>query len=136
LLSLVTIDDISTFSAANEIRRLTALPVLYEQLLLEHEAVHKELYSRVALRLQDRAQTPADDEALWKEARGAECASPSFIEKIFIAGCYEILSSCGERPPNLQGVWAGNYHVPWSGDYTKNGNLQTAISGLLPSGDF
>ncbi|WP_217591758.1 hypothetical protein [Cohnella sp. GbtcB17] len=73
---------------------------------------------------------------MWEEARRSDSASPAFIEKIFNAGRYEILSSCGEHPPNLQGVWAGSYRVPWSSDYTQNGNVQTAIAGLLPSGDF
>lgn len=135
LVSLVVIDDLAAFSAAHEASRLSALPAAYERLLREHASVHQERYSRISLQLQDDA-LPADDEALWAAGRQSGSAPASFMEKIFNAGRYEILSSCGGLPPNLQGVWAGVYPVPWSSDYTQNGNVQTAISGLLPSGDF
>lgn len=55
---------------------------------------------------------------------------------IFDAGRYEILSSCGQLPPNLQGIWNPMYAPPWCSDYTQNGNVQTAILGLMPCGDF
>lgn len=137
LVSVIRIDDIRTFCVEDEIRRLLDLPVSYARLLHEHEAVHKERYERISLRLDPAAdQSECDDETLYKDAREADAASSAFLEKIFNAGRYEILSSCGARPPNLQGVWAGSYRVPWCSDYTQNGNLQTAIAGLLPSGDF
>lgn len=77
------------------------------------EQLHKSRYDRISLTLPDK-----------------------HLETMFYAGRYEILSSCGEFPPNLQGVWTGTYDTPWSSDYTQNGNLQTAILGLLPCGDF
>lgn len=85
----------------------------YAALLGRHTAIHKERYDRIRLQLEDK-----------------------HLETMFHAGRYEILSSSGELPPNLQGVWNGTYDTPWSSDYTQNGNLQTAILGLLPCGDF
>ncbi|WP_017815767.1 glycosyl hydrolase family 95 catalytic domain-containing protein [Paenibacillus shenyangensis] len=159
LLSLIPVEEIHSFSAQEEISRLRALPADYSELLLRHESVHKERYTRIDLRLDSdsydlrtpeeaeagtasrgdsdsRSDTGGSDESLWIEARASAEAPPAFLEKMFHAGRYETLSSCGEWPPNLQGVWAGSHNVPWCSDYTQDGNLPTVISGLLPSGDF
>lgn len=37
----------------------------------------------------------------------------------------------GDRSPALAGIWGGTYTPPWSGDYTHNGNVQSAISSVL-----
>ncbi|CAM3459184.1 MULTISPECIES: glycosyl hydrolase family 95 catalytic domain-containing protein [Saccharibacillus] len=147
LLSLIPVADVRAFSAEDEIARLLALPASYGELLQRHEAVHAQRYGRISLRLGEevrglRTLSAAGDretgggEALWTEARAAAEAPPAFLERMFHAGRYETLSSCGEWPPNLQGVWAGSHNVPWCSDYTQDGNLPTVISGLLPSGDF
>lgn len=86
----------------------------YEIMLSKHLEYHKNRYGRIELELPDQKH----------------------LETIFNAGRYAILSSSGETPPNLQGVWTGTYEGGWSSDYTQNGNLQTAILGLLPCGDF
>ena len=86
----------------------------YENMIKDHLKIHKNRYEKMELELPEEKH----------------------LETIFNAGRYEILSSCGEIPPNLQGVWTGTYEGGWSSDYTQNGNLQTAILGLLPSGDF
>lgn len=52
------------------------------------------------------------------------------------AGRHGIFYVCGETLPNLQGIWTGTYDVPWGSDYTQNGNLQTAILVLLPTGNL
>ena len=55
------------------------------------------------------------------------------LEKQFDAGRYNILCSSGDYPPNLQGIWGGTYWPAWSGDYTLNGNVQSAIAADLPA---
>ena len=42
-----------------------------------------------------------------------------------------MISSSGELFPNLQGIWGGTYGPPWSGDFTLNGNVQSAIAANL-----
>lgn len=86
---------------------------LYKNMLREHLKIHKERFERIELSLENQ-----------------------HLNCIFNSGRYAILSSSGELPPNLQGVWTGTYDAGWSSDYTQNGNLQTAIMGLLPTGDF
>ena len=87
--------------------------VSYQQMYAEHAVIHQNQYDTMKLELENK-----------------------HLEAIFQAGRYEIFSACGETPPNLQGIWTGTYDVPWSSDYTQNGNLQTAILALLPTGNF
>lgn len=47
-----------------------------------------------------------------------------FIQKMFDYGRYLLISSSGQLPPNLQGVWNGIWYPPWSSDYTLDENLQ------------
>jgi alpha-L-fucosidase 2 len=53
------------------------------------------------------------------------------LEKQYDAGRYNILSSSGELFPNLQGIWGGTYGPPWSGDFTFNANVQSAIAANM-----
>ncbi|MHC4913396.1 MAG: glycosyl hydrolase family 95 catalytic domain-containing protein, partial [Planctomycetota bacterium] len=53
------------------------------------------------------------------------------LEKEFDAARYAILSSSGELPPTLQGVWTGTWHPPWQSDYTQNGNVPSALASML-----
>lgn len=129
------LEDFRDFEPEFLMERLEGIPDDFQQVREENEADMGERFRRISLSLEDSKRFE-NDRALYQNARFAGKASPSYLQKIFDAGRYEILSSCGEYPPNLQGVWAGSYHVPWSSDYTQNGNLQTAIAGLLPCGDF
>ncbi|GAF77042.1 unnamed protein product, partial [marine sediment metagenome] len=49
----------------------------------------------------------------------------------FDAGRYNIISSTGDLPPTLQGVWAGTYNPPWASDFTHNGNVPSALASML-----
>jgi hypothetical protein len=117
----------------------------YDELLESHKAIHGDMFQRAEMLLESHVHMrksllvdmPAeDDEKIWEESRNKMPISPEFLNKAFYAGQYEILSSCGFYPPNLQGVWTGAYGVCWSSDYTNGGNAQTSILSLLPSGMF
>lgn len=110
--------------------RTDSLPPSFPALLERHTALHGELLGRVRLDLHGGADRELSAGALWEKSRSGRVPN-AFYEKIFDAGRYEILSSCGDWPPNLQGVWTGTYAVPWSSDYTNNGNVQTAVASLL-----
>ena len=41
---------------------------------------------------------------------------------------YNAICSAGELPPTLQGIWGGIWCPMWSGDYTLNGNVPSAVA--------
>ncbi|MEO3861052.1 glycoside hydrolase N-terminal domain-containing protein [Acrocarpospora sp. B8E8] len=63
-------------------------------------------------------------------AQGGE----QLIETLYAAGRYAIISSVGDLPPTLQGVWSGTCHPAWQSGYTIDGNLQSAVAALLSTG--
>jgi hypothetical protein len=110
--------------------RLSAVPADYGALLERHRRLHGALFDRVRLDLgggADRAQT---SEALLARAAAGDLPM-ALVEKEFDAGRYNIISSTGDLPPTLQGVWTGTYSPPWSSDFTHNGNVPSAIASLL-----
>ncbi|MEU4560290.1 glycoside hydrolase N-terminal domain-containing protein [Actinoplanes sp. NPDC023936] len=83
----------------------------FDVLLARHVAVHGELFGRVRL---DLGGDP--------------------VQRLFDAGRYAIISSTGERPPTLQGVWTGTYSPPWRSGWTVDGNLQAAVLAVHSTG--
>lgn len=110
--------------------RLAALAPGYDALLERHAKLHGDLFRRVRLDLGGGADRALSSEELIAKSSD-EALSPALVEKAFDASRYNIISSIGELPPNLQGVWAGTYDPPWASDYTQNGNVQSAIASLL-----
>jgi hypothetical protein len=111
-------------------QKLAGLPTDYEGLLARHARLHGEIFNRVRLDLGGGAEPARTSEELLAEARQGR-PSKALIEKVFDAGRYNILSSTGELPPTLQGVWAGTYDPPWASDFTHNGNVPAAIASML-----
>ncbi len=108
--------------------------------LERHRAVHGDLMSRFRLELEggsDRpgapGEAPARPDALGEELLAAGPA-PDLIARLVDAGRYAIISSCGDLPPTLQGVWSGTYDPPWRSGYTFDGNLPSAVAALHTTG--
>lgn len=97
----------------NELTRLRQLPADYAKLFERQMFTHGELMRRVSLHLGN-----------------------TDLEARFNAGRFEMLSGCGTYPPRLQGIWTAIFAVPWGSDFTNDGNIESAILGLLPSGMF
>jgi len=104
-------------------------PADFARLLSRHVKIHGELYNRVRLNLGGENTRSLQSETL--VARAREKVTPAMIERLFDAARYNIICATGVRPPNLQGIWNGNWTPPWSSDFTQDGNVQVAISGLL-----
>ena len=100
-------------------------------LLKAQSAVQGELMGRVSLSLDapgaDRAK-PSEELNRDSESMEAPLAK---IERAFDAGRYNIICCTGYHPPNLQGLWSATWAAPWSGSFTVNGNMETAVSFLL-----
>lgn len=75
-------------------------------------------------------------EDLWQAAReGDKDSRRRVIEVAYLSGRANIISSTGELPATLQGVWQGTWQPAWSADYTLNGNVQNGgIASLIPTG--
>ncbi|WP_207422582.1 glycosyl hydrolase family 95 catalytic domain-containing protein [Desertivirga brevis] len=111
-------------------REIDELGKSYENLLSKHIAIHGALFNRSKLSLN------ASKEARLLHAEellllAKQTVSPALIEKVYDAGRYNILSSTGTNPPNLQGLWSGTWSAPWNGDFTHDGNLATAVASLF-----
>lgn len=101
----------------------------YTKLLASHVDVHGDLFKRVKLDLGGGADINLQSEALVLKARRE--VTPAMIEKQFDAARYNIISSVGYNPPNLQGIWGGTWTPPWSSGFTHDGNVEVAVSALL-----
>ncbi|WP_165784652.1 glycosyl hydrolase family 95 catalytic domain-containing protein [Solitalea longa] len=119
-------------SLANDLKAyLSNKSVNYDDLLARHAKVHGELFNRMKLNLNgDASDRLLNTEELILKAKHK--VPLAIIEKAFDAGRYNIISSTGYNPPNLQGLWSGTWTAPWTGGFTNDGNLATAVSGLLP----
>lgn len=116
------------------------LPEGSAALLLEgHRRLHGELMGRFRLRLNGAAGTPPSAVDPAGVGRGlppdtGHGVSPELVSRLVDAGRYAIVSSCGELPPTLQGVWSGTHDPPWRSGYTFDGNLPSALAGLHTTG--
>ena len=102
----------------------------FAALLARHAELHGGLFNRCRLDLGGGADRALTAEALIAKSRVGNL-SPALLEKEFDACRYAVISSSGELFPNLQGLWNGTWSPPWSGDFTLNGNVQTAIAADL-----
>ncbi|QDU89018.1 hypothetical protein Pla175_24030 [Pirellulimonas nuda] len=102
----------------------------YDRLLEEHAKRHGELFGRMRLDLGGGADRGLTTEELL-ELSTYEEPNRALIEKEFDAARYNIISSTGELPPTLQGVWGGTYVPGWASDFTHNGNVPSAIAANL-----
>jgi len=107
------------------------LPADYAQLLKRHAAIHGRLFNRMRLDIGGGGDHRLTTEELLDRSTN-ENLSRALTEKAFDAGRYNIISCTGELPPTLQGVWAGTYVPSWASDFTHNGNVPSAIAGMLP----
>ena len=119
-------------SGIDELKKeLTAMPTAYDVLLQRHAKEHGAIFNRMRLDLGGGAADHAlTSEKLLEKSKVGDL-SKALLEKEFDASRYAILSSSGDQFPNLQGIWTGTWSPPWSGDYTMNGNVQSAIASDL-----
>lgn len=111
--------------------RLQGITPAYEALRDAHAAIHAALFHRVTLALCDKTEEQVATEEL-QEQSAAGNTNRALIQKAFEAGRYGTICSTGVLPPALQGIWTGTWRPRWSGDFTLNGNVQSAVAAALP----
>ena len=130
LIDIRLLDDPAKSALEEMDQALTQLPADYGQLLNDHARLHGELFNRMRLDLGGGADRQRTTEELL-ELSTYEQPNRALIEKEFDAARYNIISSTGELPPTLQGVWGGTYVPGWASDFTHNGNVPSAIASNL-----
>jgi alpha-L-fucosidase 2 len=112
------------------------LPADYDRLLRPHAAIHGELYNRVSVDFGGGADRALTTDVLLAQAIKTRELPLALLEKVYDACRYVVLSSSGDLPPNLQGIWNGSWSPPWHSDYSADANLQLAVdsvvSGAMP----
>ncbi len=107
------------------------IPVDYAQLLHDHARLHGKLFNRMRLNVGGKADDHRRTTEELLELSTYESPNRALIEKEFDAARYNIISSTGELPPTLQGIWGGTYVPGWASDFTHNGNVPSAIASYL-----
>lgn len=102
----------------------------FTALVERHSKIHGEIFNRSRLDLGGGSDPNLTSEELISKSHMGTL-NPALLEKQYDAARYNILSSSGEMFPNLQGIWGGTYGPEWSGDFTLNGNVQSAIAADL-----
>ncbi|SMP56175.1 Glycosyl hydrolase family 65, N-terminal domain [Neorhodopirellula lusitana] len=140
----IAIDSLETFDAdggsLQSLKdRLAKIEGDYDALLSRHVAIHQPMFDRVQFQLTvddvsgDPGQLLSSENliALQKTLPG-ERIQLTLLQKMFDMGRYTLISSSGEWPPNLMGIWNGDWRPEWSGDFTldANVNLQIAAANL------
>ncbi|MDO7172519.1 glycosyl hydrolase family 95 catalytic domain-containing protein [Mariniflexile sp. AS56] len=105
---------------------LNGLSGSYDQLLNSHILIHKERFNRVSLDLGGNHGIGKTTEQIIAES--ANGPTPELLELLFDVGRYSLISSSGELPPTLMGIWGDTWNPRWWGHYTNDSNLNLAIS--------
>jgi alpha-L-fucosidase 2 len=99
----------------------------YSTLLDAHTKIHSEMFKRFNLQLGSAEKTNQTSEDLISASSFGNLKS-QLVNQLCEASRYALISSTGELPPALQGIWGGTWRPNWSGDFTQNGNVQSAIA--------
>lgn len=99
----------------------------YAGLLKRHSKIHGEMFNRFQLKLGSDEEKDLTSEELLKSSKHGKL-NPLLVEKLCEAARYILISSTGELPPTLQGIWGGTWRPASSGDFTHNGNVPSAIA--------
>lgn len=130
LIRIVLLDESRKSRTMETSAALAALAPDFEKLLVPHAALHGEIFHRSKLDVGGGVDRHLPTEDLIAKS-GIGSTNPALLEKLYDASRYNMLSSSGSRMPNLQGIWTGTWSPFWSGDFTMNGNLQTAMAANL-----
>jgi len=113
------------FKPVNRIAKFTN--TRYTDLLAAHQRIQSEMFNRFSLKLGNKENEPQTAEDLLASSSfGA--LKPELVNQLCEAARYILISSTGEFPPTLQGIWGGTWRPAWSGDFTLNGNVPSAIA--------
>ncbi len=107
-----------------------------EALYAQHKKAFTEKYAACTLEIEGapakEAQFTPERIAAYKADEGA--SDPTVPILYFNFGRYLLISSCGELPPHLQGIWNEELSPPWECDFHLDINLQMNYWPAEPTG--
>ena len=104
----------------------------YDKILMSHSKIHGEMFNRFSFDLEEDTQLKVTAEELLASST-PENFNPKLLVQLMKSSRYNNISSTGENPPALQGIWSGTWWPAWSGDFTLNGNVPSSIASGLNS---
>ncbi len=130
-LTLLTDISLSYALPVSTETRLSGLPPMdYGQLLQRHAVIQGEMFNRFSLSLGEvNSAYKTPDQLIQSSSFGH--LNKDLLVKLLEAARYIAISSTGELPPSLVGIWGGSWRPEWAGDFTQNGNVQSALAGGL-----
>jgi hypothetical protein len=102
----------------------------YQKLLSRHERIHSEIFNRFSFELDIHKEQKLTSEELIASS-SMDTFNTELLVQLVKAARYNSISSTGKLPPTLQGIWGGTWWPAWSGDFTFNGNVPSAIASGL-----
>ncbi len=124
---VIPIEPFSESAITFEKKAINNLPS-YDVLMKKHAPIHAEMFNRVTLNLDKTGFADGTNETLIAEQKEKGKINPYLLEKVFNMGIYGLISSSGKNPPNLMGIWNGQWRPSWSGDFTLDANINLQIS--------
>ena len=103
------------------------MDIPYSNLLDAHTNIHSAMFNQFNLQLGSAEKTHQTSEELIAASSFGNL-NPQLVNQLCEASRYTVISSTGKLPPALQGIWGGTWRPNWSGDFTQNGNVQSAIA--------
>lgn len=108
----------------------------YEKIKSRHVEKHSNQFNSVSLDLVSPSEREQSFEAMIDQLTADKEVPLVLYEKMYDASRYVIQSMSGKTLPNLQGIWSGDFHPAWSGDFTFDTNVQLAIASYASLGNF
>lgn len=126
---IVFLENFSESQVQATKNELNKLGSNYEELLNKHALIHGEMFNRVQLDiLPEGAVNNSSEELIAAQMNSKNELNLAFLQKMFEMGRYTLISSSGKNPPNLMGIWNGEWRPAWSGDFTTDANVNLQIA--------
>lgn len=135
LTRVVSVEDWADVNRLFEetVAELDKLPTDYQVLLDEHIEAQRKSFPKVELNLDGGGlRNASNEELLAVQLTDDQRIVPALLERMFDMGRFSLDCSSGELPPNLMGIFNGEWRPKWSGDFTldANVNLQIAAANI------
>lgn len=126
------VEEDGSVAAARLKKELLACSTAYEALLDRHISLHKPLYNASRVELGAHHGERRANELMLLDSYDGD-VDTGLVQTLYDYGHYLLLTSAGQLPPNLQGIWNGDYDPVWESDFHNDENIQMNYWAALPT---